>query len=368
MLDGFRGLAAVGVVLFHFKSPAYLHSFPLFQRGYLYVDFFFLLSGFVLAHAYGHRLKSWADAAPFLVRRIARLWPLHMATLGIRLAIELVGWGAYRMGVNVGRVPFTEDASPAALVTNVFMVHAWGMHGENTWNGPSWSISTEFGAYLLFMVLTLLLAEAPRRVAAVVVILASLGVLAFVAPEGIGSTFDFGLARCFAGFFTGTLLHAAWRRIGSLPQRSATAMEVGALLVGAAAVSLPLPSYWSLLTIAGLACCVLVFAFEQGAVSRALQRPSLRWLGERSYSIYLLQGPMFLVWYMSVKVGGRALGVDIGGHDGVKLAVEPRWLNDVALIGFVGVLLVLSDISWRRIEVPAGRALRQRFLPGRASR
>ncbi len=358
----FRGLAAVAVVVFHFKCPGYIHHLPVFRRGLLFVDFFFLLSGFVIAHAYAQRLSSAVDARHFLVRRIARLWPLHVATLLVMVGIEVAGWIVFQRGISFGRVPFTEEGSPVALVTNLLMVQAWGIHDGATWNEPSWSISTEFGAYLAFMTLTMALG---RRawVATIPVVLTSLYLINEVAPSGIGSTYDYGLARCFAGFFIGTWMHAAWKRLGSLPSALATPLELATATLALMAVSLPSPDGLTVLPILGLAPAVLVFAFQQGRVSQWIDRPWLHWLGDRSYSIYLIQGPLLVVQYVGVKLLSKAMGQRVGGYDGIMMDLSPRWANDLAMVIFLAVVVGIGHLSWTWLERPAQRWLVGRFAP-----
>src|SRR5690606_39116617 len=111
-LDGLRGISAVAVAFFHLPLAFHLFGSPLVREAYIFVDFFFVLSGFVIAHAYGARLTGGAELGDFLVRRIGRLWPLHLATLGALVALEAIRYLlAARFGFEV-RPPFAGETSP----------------------------------------------------------------------------------------------------------------------------------------------------------------------------------------------------------------------------------------------------------------
>ncbi|MBC7799876.1 MAG: acyltransferase, partial [Gemmatimonadaceae bacterium] len=139
-LTGLRGAAAVLVMVHHFTlrdpaSPAPLQT--LFTHGYLAVDLFFVLSGFVMARAYGDWFRGgWRSGAgaylTFMSRRVARLWPLHTAVVLVLLLIGTPTW-------------------PLMVATNLLMLQAWGF--SQALNTPSWSVSTEMAAYALFPLL-----------------------------------------------------------------------------------------------------------------------------------------------------------------------------------------------------------------------
>ena len=179
VLDALRGLCAILVVFFHLPVSSHFHALPLTRHGYLFVDFFFVLSGFVIAHAYRERIGSIGDAGRFLVRRVGRVWPLHLAILAAFVVLELC-----RLWFRFDAVPpFTGDRAPEYLITNVMLVQAFGIHDHLTWNGPAWSISVEMGCYVLF---ALMLLAAPRRFTPIAVVLAILGALAARAEQAVG--------------------------------------------------------------------------------------------------------------------------------------------------------------------------------------
>jgi peptidoglycan/LPS O-acetylase OafA/YrhL len=81
VLDSWRGVCAIIVVVYHFMAKSHLLLLPFFRNGWIFVDFFFALSGFVITHAYSRHLGTIREFAAFAVRRFGRVWPLHMAVV-----------------------------------------------------------------------------------------------------------------------------------------------------------------------------------------------------------------------------------------------------------------------------------------------
>lgn len=124
----------------------------LFEKGYLAVDLFFILSGFILCHVYNGQFPGARGAHwKFLVRRLARVYPLHFV-----IFLALVFWAF--IGILRGTID-AQDISLSGLLSNLFLLHGWGMPGALAWNGPSWSISGEWFAYIVFPFMLPLLAR-----------------------------------------------------------------------------------------------------------------------------------------------------------------------------------------------------------------
>jgi peptidoglycan/LPS O-acetylase OafA/YrhL len=158
-LTGARGMAALLVVIYHFYPsdqmvPAALGH--IIGKGYLWVDLFFVLSGFVLALNYAHLfagawgLRQWGD---FLLRRLGRIYPLYIV---LTLATLIVTVALFGRISGEGLPPGTAVlAHPLRDITaNVLLVQSWGI--ARSVNGPGWSISTEWAAYILFPLLAAL--------------------------------------------------------------------------------------------------------------------------------------------------------------------------------------------------------------------
>jgi peptidoglycan/LPS O-acetylase OafA/YrhL len=156
-LTGLRGLAALWVVLYHYCS-LYLPALDagwlggLMSRGYLAVDLFFLLSGFVLAHVYSDAAerKGFAFFRAFMRARVARIYPLHLLVLALFVAMAFAVRGIhYVKDGYYYPLPLSGPRSLEALVANVLMLQ--GLKASDlSWNYPAWSISVEFAAYLVF--------------------------------------------------------------------------------------------------------------------------------------------------------------------------------------------------------------------------
>ena len=78
VLDAWRGIAALLVALERLHAHGVFYSLPFVRNSYLFVDFFFVLSGFVIAHAYADKITDARSALTFALRRFGRLWPLHI--------------------------------------------------------------------------------------------------------------------------------------------------------------------------------------------------------------------------------------------------------------------------------------------------
>src|SRR5579862_660023 len=144
-LTSLRFVAAMWVVLFHYwPHLAVAGTPPLVAKGYLGVECFFVLSGFILCHVYLPSFEAGRfKYGDFLWARIARIYPLHIATL---VAMGLMAGVALAAGLPVD----PDVLSLPALPANLTLTQAWGLSPVAGWNHPSWSISAEWFAYLSF--------------------------------------------------------------------------------------------------------------------------------------------------------------------------------------------------------------------------
>lgn len=338
-LTGLRGLAAWLVVLFHVRLsltdvlPGW--TIDALGKGYLAVDVFFILSGFVMWLNYGAKLRTggWSEAPRFWWKRFARIWPLHGAILAAMAAFAVL---LLATGRDAGAYPFAE------LPLHVLLLQNWGLTSVLAWNHPAWSISTEMAAYILFPLFAIALPwerlRAPVLVALVVLVTALLAA-GFVlgGKDSLGADIPrFGLGRCLAEFAIGVAIGNLWLRW--LDRRAGRcALVAGTLLAAGIGFGLPEPAYLP----PAFAAALLALALDKGPVARFFASAPLRWLGDVSYSTYLAHFFLFVLFKL-VFVG-----------DDLQLT----WLG---LAGYLALVLAASAALYTGLEKPAQRWLNAR--------
>jgi peptidoglycan/LPS O-acetylase OafA/YrhL len=309
-LDSLRGIAALSVVVFHFQfdffdKADYPDSFA-YPKGYLAVDLFFILSGVVLAYRYSEGLRTGTvSAGRFLIARLARLYPLHLATL-LFLATFAIYAGTW------GKTDFGGGSSPGyALILNLLLIQCIGLLPVATFNIVSWSISTELVVNALYSVV----ARAPALLAhALVALLAVCALAVLIATPGLPFYFgvmyesSFGVAagvfRCIFGFMIGVLFYHGLVATRLHETISPLLAICAALAFGVAAHAIAhafgLSSYWGLdYVIVAVDFPLLLFlsVVKGTPISWFLRLAPLNFLGLISYSIYLLHVPVQLTLY-----------------------------------------------------------------------
>lgn len=333
-LTGLRGLGAVWVLCYHAQ---YKFDLPVLNTGFLGVDLFFILSGFVLSHAHGNMKLDWAGYGLFLRDRVARIFPLHWAGLGLVL---LLLWLYPRLYWSM-----PERFRPMDLVANLFLVQNWGFTRPATWNGPAWSLSTE---WLLSLAFPLFLFGA-RRVnrPALAALMCAGGLIAFAVFLRVtgNPTTDVqaraGMVRAFVEFGAGCLLYRVYLAGVIVPRWA----RWGTALLLAAGLSAPERTILAVFAVP----LILLLSTEPSGLQRSLSSPVMGFLGKTSYSIYLLHWPLLQV--------SERMQADLDVHGVLAIA----WF-----VGFLALVLALSALTYDWIEAPARDLLRNGLRPMRA--
>lgn len=345
-LTSARGIAAWLVVMFHIrKSLAFAPDWlvAVFAKGYLAVDFFFLLSGFVIWLTYGERLRRqrWAGVPHFLHRRIARIWPLHLFMLAIAVALALLLIATGRAAPEL--FPFAE------LPLHVLLIQNWGFTHGLTWNDPAWSISVEFAAYLVFPLLAMTVDWRRMPGWAILASLAALfallhGIMLLGGAQILGHDINqLGIPRCLIEFTAGSAICALWLRWAERPLLPA---------VVAAAVALALLAGWltgllpeTLAVAPAFASLLLALALTSGMRGNPLDWSGLHYLGEISYSTYLSHFLLFFIFKLA-------------------MVSDPDAIPPVLVALFLALVLMTSIALYHLVERPAQQAVNRWHLPG----
>lgn len=358
-LTPLRGIAAVWVICFHFVV-VYFAFRPeqfswVFNKGYLAVDMFFMLSGFVLSHVYWRAFAADASAQAgkywsFMGARVARLYPLHLFNL-CQFVLATLAFRFWQDGSagKLSSIPVEGPRSLTALVANVAMLQGIKA-SELAWNYPAWSISVEFFAYFLFPLGLPMMARADARTRSLLAAgaVSALGLFAYLAG-GDFNQWDgpITLLRCLPEFVLGALLYAGFR--ASLwPDwfsRDGTVAAVAAGLLVLLHFGAP-----DILVVAAFPAVILTAVMNAGRVAPVLNAGPLVWLGEISYSLYLAHG---FVQFLTTKLLAGA-----GVPDPAELPyASAAWM----LLAMLGATLLMAAFTHRRIEI-AGRARLRRIL------
>jgi peptidoglycan/LPS O-acetylase OafA/YrhL len=355
VLDGWRGVCALLVALYHLDVASHVHELALVRHAWMLVDFFFVLSGFVIAFAYQDSLTDGRGIRQFAIRRFGRLWPLHAAMLLPFVAIAAVKLAGHHDGAS----PFSGAQSPAALLASLALVHVLHLFAQPVWNVPSWSISAEFCAYGIF-VLYCLVTPRLRIFAATAISVFGLAVMAAFSAHMLDTTVDFGFFRCLYGFFAGVLICLLWRHYPGL-RIGGTRAELAALfLVGLFICMTPRDNAASLAAPLLFALVVHVFAVQSGQVSRVMGARLIGLMGTLSYSLYMVH---YLVSRLLVSVLQHAGFVPApSAADGYPPLMLDPWLGDALTFGYVVAIAALAWCTWRFIEEPG-----RKFFNARAA-
>lgn len=370
-LDALRGVAALAVVFWHWNHfflkgtghqvvdmsdmPFYAYAAIFYNHGWLAVDLFFCLSGFIFFWLYGDRVSSRSiSVGSFALLRFSRLYPLHLLTFII---------------VGVAQVYYTNVAGNAFVyvnsnikhaVLNILFVSAWGIQDGLSFNGPIWSVSVEVLLYVLFFIYCRI--QRPLLVSMIIISIIEYCIIYRYNPEvgrGVGSFFLGGLVYLFYRYIS---LHT-WRIW------SGTIVEILVIVLWSITLVVyyngfnvvdnihdVLPVWlqksdrfeWLLIKFVSRWPIIVLFPFTVLALALAETRGGKLWsklafLGNISYSVYLMHFPLQLL-----------VMIVANGINAPEEIFKSVWF----MLSFYVALITLSAMSYKWFEMPAQRVIR----------
>jgi len=341
-LTSIRGLAALLVVLFHVrhllpgtKSVPLVHA--LLANGYLAVDFFLVLSGFILSYKYAADFKNGVrgNFREFFAKRLARIYPLHAFVM---LCFLVLPAALYITGRGYDAVTYAWPTFTAKFFLFdlwLFRTQAW-----DTWNVPSWTISGELFAYLLFPVFVHLYQRwgLGRRVLFLAAAMVTLvGSYAAHGCASIGECIaPLGLVRCSVEFLFGVYVWFLFAQTRNRGQAFFRAVMVASLAVWVFAASQPIPNYLFVPPV--FAATLYGLLGWRSRLHQALEWRWLVYLGEISYSVYLN--------HLLFRDGLYKVLVRNGQPGGLEFVLV-----------YVVVTVLCSIVTYRYVELPARRVV-----------
>lgn len=347
-VDILRGLAALSILVFHadhfirgggtLDRPEWVLDQiwvlqllePLRRYGGLAVMLFWMISGFVFMNIYADTRPS---ARTFWVNRFSRLYPLHLVTLLLIAAIQLVAMSQLGHSLIYG----LNDAYH--FVLQLFFASEWGLQQGRSFNGPIWSVSVEILIYAVFYLFV--------RFVRISLLLNGLALLGFailfrLAPGNL-------IVLCGVFFFSGMMVYGVYSRIPAEARMgwALAAVAMLALLVAGLAVIGPdrFPLSLWLIPIFGLTLFALAVSETSARMGTAYGR--LRFVGDITYSTYLWHSPLQMLFLVGAGFGWWSLEIAF---------------NSAFMIGYILFVAFFAYGSFLWLERPAQRWLRKRLL------
>ena len=362
-LTGLRIVAALWVVLFHYRPPLWaasprLHDdmAPVLDAGAQGVDLFFILSGFVLTWNYLDRMgPAWSARATlhFLWLRLSRVWPIYLVTMHLAAL-----WIIVTLHVGDLPSPDAEKLNAISYVRQLFMVQLWfePFFDGTSWDGPAWSISAEWLAYLLFGLLVLVvfrIARASRtRTLLMLAVFAALPPTVLLLGTGLLYSPWSWLPRIVAQFTAGALACPAVRRLRLSDAARRPAGHISLAIVGAIAAGL---YYYNAHPVAGVVDSgaltavlflplVVALSVGTGSLPAVLSTRPMHYGGRISFSLYMIHEPVHTVWDWMVRQYQIVLSM-----------AEAK----VAVVGLIATAVGAAMLLYHLVEEPAQRWMRR---------
>jgi peptidoglycan/LPS O-acetylase OafA/YrhL len=346
-LDSLRALAAIGVVGWHYTNhfgaaPFHTLMLPFYRYGLILVDFFFVLSGFVLARTYWTDDRSGRFALN-LRDRIARIYPLHLTTL---LFVALMQWVLVH---KLRSAPFIYHFNDKQdFVLNLLLLNMTGLERGFSFNAPAWSISTEFVINIIFL-LSITLSRTAAKTMLTLLFLISLGV---VLRNGLIAHASFvyidnDIFRTALGFTVGIATNRLNETNGNLLNSKPGVADTMAVASVISILYYCAKGQFGMLgnlTMDMLCFPTLILGVIHGRfIKSLLLLKPLVYMGMISYSIYLVHFPLQLAVHL----------VSIATN------VEMPYDHSYFLVGFLLTTIALASFTYRFIELPGKKLLRK---------
>lgn len=343
-LDVVRGVAALTILFWHYQhfyfsgtnnpivydrdiQPFYGALSLFYDHGYFAVQLFWVISGFVFAAVYGHKPGSGRE---FFVNRFARLYPLHFATLIVVAGLQAISFWTF------GEFQLYPHNDVYHFFLNLLFVPHWGFQEGDSFNAPIWSVSVELFVYIVFWLIV-------RRVFALGLLGPMVVAGSFVALFALRVPGPFW--ECGAYFFLGC---ATWVWSGAFGKRQVVNLitALAGIAAGASLLTSDIPHTGDAGRVL-LFCGIVLLAASADALDRTRLGHKVGWLGDISYSLYLLHVPIQVT---------AILVMDALRLDRPAIAAH-GWF----LATYVAVVTASAVLCYRYFELPARHWIRRQL-------
>lgn len=304
--------------------------------GYLGVDMFSFLSGFIISYIYGERLQTFSPrpVTRYLWLRFVRTYPLHLFILGLFLLVFVKTRGAESLMV----VPY--DAS---FIRQLFLLNGLGFEDRWSWNVPSWTLSSEWFCYLCFPLAAPLIMRIGAGWKIILLAIGSLMatwlILSAIGHPQFDTFLEWGLIRIGGEFLTGCWLYRMYKAgIGQrMPAGWIGLIAIMVIIIKSAAY----PQLPAIISVTAFAVLIFTLATNQSPLKQIFGNRVAVYFGDISYSIYMIH------WFFVVNM-------EFFGFNSIAIQYRP-W-------AVLGTVIIASIFTFEFIEQPSRKFLRNRVL------
>ncbi len=346
-LESMRGIAAISVAFFHFRIMNNHFNNDFIHNAWLMVDFFFVLSGFVISLNYIDRLNTLEDIFDFQVKRFLRLYPLHFLMLFIFLVIEFTKfYGETQFGLVATNNDAFSKNNLTAFVANLLLIQNWTL-SEITFNYPSWSISAEFVTYALFAFLILICKS--NRIPISIAFIICIIIFGILLNKGGASSL-----RCLYSFSIGVITFLIFRKLNNLNISINSIIPLIFIILSVFTVSKYGSHNFNFIVMIPLLFGFTVLSIslnsKESYLNKILSMNWLVFLGTISYGIYMIHA---FVWLVIVNIFRFILKVPytIDEEGTIRFLIENIYVaNFISIIG-ISIVILLAHISFKYFEI-----------------
>lgn len=340
-LESLRGIAAILVVFFHIEWGGNKELLSFVHNSWLFVDFFFVLSGFVIAYAYLEKIQNGMKLPHYFLLRVARVYPLHFVVMLFWL--PYIGAKFYLYSNGFGGVDPSITENTQSFFVTLLLVNSVGLLDYSGWNVASWSVSAEIFAYLFFFVSVFLLKRFNLKWFALLSCISVYCLLHSFEGSNIALINKWAFLRGIAGFCFGWYIYYLYSHARFLPAHLKYHELLSVVLIVLSVSLVSFSTYFSYVAIFVFGYSVLIFAQKESSLfGKLLETAGAKALGRWSYSIYMT--------HMLILSGVS----DVLEHI-VKLNLhDMSWVACVVLdVAVFAIIIFVSSLTYRWIEVPA---------------
>jgi peptidoglycan/LPS O-acetylase OafA/YrhL len=351
-LESLRGIAACLVVLLHSSFTFGEASIAFVNNSYLFVDFFFILSGFVMALSFSKKIQNGLPFSAYFILRLGRIYPLHIFMLIVVVPYVIAKQYFYTQGF--GGTDQYFDNNVSTFLSNVILIHSMGLHDNLSWNSPSWSISVEFFTYIAFYLLSLSLDSKKSLFTPLIFSIICYGILVSLGRQNLDITYDYGFFRCLGAFYIGVFIFRVkkYEFLNRNICKNINMCEISSVTIAVIGVTLAAEHRlgW-VFPIVSFSLVILIFSNQRnGIIGYILNTNMLKKIGVWSYSIYMIH---WIVLSISSNVTDVILQYPLKG-----LGLYSVVLNIINLT----IIILLSRFTYQYIENPFRRLTKQAVL------